>query len=72
MQNQPYVKVYKNGILQNPIIDKYDSGNSMRKLKRNRERFVELKDKLTGDIKFVLHQMKTNRGKWKTVKILNN
>lgn len=72
MQNQPYVKVYKDGILQNPIIDRYDSGNSMRKLKRNRERFVNLKDKLTGEIKFVLHQIKTNRGKWNTVKILNN
>lgn len=71
MQTPPYVKVYKDGILQNPIIDRYDSGKSMRKLKRNRERFVNLKDKLTGEVTFILHQMKTNRGKWNTVKILN-
>ena len=72
MQKPPYVKqYYENGILTNPIIDRYDSGLSLRKIKRNRERFIELKDKLSGDIKFVLHQMKTNRGKWNTVKILN-
>ena len=71
MQNQPYVKIYKDGVLTNPIINRYDSGNSLRKLKRNKERFVELKDKVTKDVKFVLHQMKTNRGKWNTVKILN-
>ena len=73
MQNQPYVKIYENGILTNPIIERYDSGNSMRKVKRNKERFLihkTLKNKFNDPI--VLHQFKTKRGKWNTVKILNN
>jgi len=71
MQNKPYVKIYKDGILANPIESFYPSGASLRKIKRNRERFVELKDKITNEVKFVLHQMKSKRGKWQTVKILN-
>jgi len=69
MENKPYVKIYENGILANPITDKYNSGKSMRKIKRGLERFVKVGDKLKGKKEFILHQFKTKRGKWNTVSI---
>jgi len=73
MQNQPYVKIFKDGILINPIIERYDSGNSLRKLKRNKERYVSHKKLKNANKEPILFfQVKTKRGKWNTVKILNN
>jgi hypothetical protein len=65
MKNPPYVKIYENEILTNPITDKYESGNSLRKLNRGHERFVKhrtLKNKLNEQV--IMFQVKSKRGRW--------
>jgi hypothetical protein len=72
MKNQPYVKVFKNGILANPIESIYQSGISQRRLNRNHERIIKhdfIKNK-AGKTVFML-QKRTKRGLWLNVKQLN-
>ena len=70
MKNTPYVKKYENGILMNPIIDRYNSGKSLRKIKRNKERFLVF-ETLLNELgrPLTYRQMKTKRGKWNTINI---
>lgn len=72
MGNQPYVKQFKDGVLINPITVRYNSGKSLRKLKRKLERYLTFDTLVNKENKpLIFHQLKTKRGKWNTVNILN-
>lgn len=65
-KNKPYVKIFKNGVLQNPIEKHYISGASKRKIKRGLERFNFIES-----LNIIKHQFKSKRGIWYTRNVIN-
>lgn len=72
MNNQPYVKEFKNGIVSNPIIDSYSSGPSQRKMNRGHERIIKhstMRNKKKEPV--LMFQYRTKRGFWRTLNFIN-
>lgn len=66
MVNTPYVKIYKDGVLTNPIEKQYNSGRSQRKIKRGLERFIDF-----SYIGIIRHEIKSKRGYWLLKNFIN-
>jgi len=68
-KNKPYVKIYENGILTNPIETNYNSGASQRKFKRGHLRIGFNKFlKHSNGLPVMLTIARTKRGFWNIIK----